>query len=778
MPPFLAAATWMQWLGFAGAWRLRLEPGWEPVLPFAATAWVTALLLWPVPFLAALGALRGLDAAALEADPAVRGTALLRGLLWPRARPALGTAAAVTFLLALAQFAVPALFQAKLHAAEIWVRFSTTFDAAGALAQCWPLLAAPPLLLLWLARRPVAWPFGRGALPPAALRAQLGRGWRTASAAVLAGLAVLSAGVPLARLVASPRTWAELPGAWAAGQGAALRSLLLAGLTAGVVAAAGMALARRRWPAMLWAVFFLPGVFLGLALIHLLNRPGLALLYGGPAVVLLALVLRYAAPGWAGARLAAAQADAGQQDAARLAGALGWRCWRDVILPGAGAPVAAAAYAAYLLALWDVETVLLIQPPGGETLAARVFNLLHYGHNDQVNALCLMLLALALLPLAAAAAAASSKLQAPGSREGPRSKPRRGDGATASLSVLGPWSFCGALSFALGVLSAGCSRPPDAAAPPVTVVGARGLGPGQFNKPRSVTVDGDGQVWAVDVTGRLQRFGPDGAWRGTYQMPETDKGRAKGMARAPDGGVLVVEPHYHRVNRFAPDGRLLAQWGRHGTNVGELYFPRAVAVAADGDVFISEYGVVERVQRFAPDGAACRGAFGRRGTAPGEFNRAEGLAVGPDGLLYVADSCNHRVQVLRPDGAFVRLFGRAGAGPGELGYPYDVAVARDGRVYVCEFGNSRVQVFDREGRSLAVFGGPGAAPGRMNNPWSLALDDAGDLHVADSLNHRLLRFATGRAGVPAGGAGARRPAAGEKPGFTQAAPRAPHPALP
>jgi ABC-type spermidine/putrescine transport system permease subunit II len=46
-----------------------------------------------------------------------------------------------------------------------------------------------------------------------------------------------------------------------------------------------------------------------------------------------------------------------------------------------------------------VETLVLIVPPGGESLSLRVFNLLHYGHNPQVNALCLLLLVLALLPL-------------------------------------------------------------------------------------------------------------------------------------------------------------------------------------------------------------------------------------------------------------------------------------------------------------------------------------------------------------------------------------------
>jgi iron(III) transport system permease protein len=58
-------------------------------------------------------------------------------------------------------------------------------------------------------------------------------------------------------------------------------------------------------------------------------------------------------------------------------------------------------YVMYLLCLWDVETLVLIYPPGGETLSLRIFNLLHYGHHAQVNALCLMLLGLALAPLLA-----------------------------------------------------------------------------------------------------------------------------------------------------------------------------------------------------------------------------------------------------------------------------------------------------------------------------------------------------------------------------------------
>ena len=64
-----------------------------------------------------------------------------------------------------------------------------------------------------------------------------------------------------------------------------------------------------------------------------------------------------------------------------------------------GGQVAAAWYVTYLLCFWDVETLVLIYPPGGETLALRIFILLHYGHNAQVNALGVVLLALALAPL-------------------------------------------------------------------------------------------------------------------------------------------------------------------------------------------------------------------------------------------------------------------------------------------------------------------------------------------------------------------------------------------
>jgi DNA-binding beta-propeller fold protein YncE len=274
----------------------------------------------------------------------------------------------------------------------------------------------------------------------------------------------------------------------------------------------------------------------------------------------------------------------------------------------------------------------------------------------------------------------------------------------------------------------------------VEVIGSRGSALGQFNKPRSVAVDGMDNLYVVDMTGRVQKFSPRGEFLLSWQLPQTDLGKPKGMCTDTNGNIVVVEPHYQRVNHFAPDGRLVEQWGKRGTNAGELILPRAVAVNSRGDVFLSEYTTVDRVQGFRAGTHAPFLLFGRPGSGDGEFNRAEGIAVGPDDRIYVADSCNHRIEVFSPDGKWLKSYGTAGRAPGEMSYPYDVRVDGAGRQYVCEFGNSRIQVFDANQKLVETLGSSGTKPGQFNNPWSIALDSGGNLYVADSGNHRVQKL--------------------------------------
>jgi iron(III) transport system permease protein len=162
--------------------------------------------------------------------------------------------------------------------------------------------------------------------------------------------------------------------------------------------AAGMLGARFRIARAAWLLFFIPGILLGRSLIAALNG---TVIYGTATLVIFAFALRYFAIAWEGAASARRAMDRDLTDAARLSGARGWTLFRHVQLPQTAPSLAATWYVIYLLCLWDVETLVLIQPPGGETLALRAFNLLHYGHHAQANALCVTLLALALAPLGA-----------------------------------------------------------------------------------------------------------------------------------------------------------------------------------------------------------------------------------------------------------------------------------------------------------------------------------------------------------------------------------------
>jgi ABC-type Fe3+ transport system permease subunit len=139
-------------------------------------------------------------------------------------------------------------------------------------------------------------------------------------------------------------------------------------------------------------------VLLGIGALTAFNRPSLDWFTRSAAIVVFLLTARYFALAHSLIRAAHQSLDRDLIDAARVDGASGFTLFCHAVLPQIAPPLAAASYMVYVLCLWDVETILLVLPPGGETLAVRVFNLLHYGHNSHVNALCLLLLLLAMAP--------------------------------------------------------------------------------------------------------------------------------------------------------------------------------------------------------------------------------------------------------------------------------------------------------------------------------------------------------------------------------------------
>ncbi|MFN0126337.1 MAG: SMP-30/gluconolactonase/LRE family protein [Verrucomicrobiales bacterium] len=155
------------------------------------------------------------------------------------------------------------------------------------------------------------------------------------------------------------------------------------------------------------------------------------------------------------------------------------------------------------------------------------------------------------------------------------------------------------------------------------------------------------------------------------------------------------------------------------------------------------------------------GGAGETGTANGlgldaRFNDPHGVAAAPDGTLYVADTGNHLIRKIMPDGVVTTFAGGAGE-PGTANGigsaarfqgPRGIAVAPSGVIYVADTGNHTIRAIAPDGFVTTVAGLAGAADftdgsgaaARFREPWGLAVDPAGVVYIADTQNHSIRKM--------------------------------------
>ncbi len=186
--------------------------------------------------------------------------------------------------------------------------------------------------------------------------------------------------------------------------------------------------------------------------------------------------------------------------------------------------------------------------------------------------------------------------------------------------------------------------------------------------------------------------------------------------------------------------------GGEGVSPGDFFQPRDLAVAPGGEIYVADTGN-HRIEKFSPEGELITtwGGFADAslGDAPGgTFNEPWGVAVGPTGDVYVADTWNHRIQWFSPQGEFKGMIGAEGLGEGVDAFwgPRDVAVDGQGRIFVADTGNKRIKVYGPDGTYLTQFGGAGYLPGMLDEPVGLAIDPSGRIYVADTWNRRIQVF--------------------------------------
>lgn len=412
IPHYAVAVAWIEILGEHGhvARAVRgLGLGWAPPNLYTArgAVFVMSLVLYPIAAVAAALGLRRLDgrwreAAALSVGPLRRWT----GVVLPLLAPYIIAAFCATFLLALLEFALPSLLQVTLYTERIHTRFNAFYDMRGGMLLGLPLAGAgvAVVALAWAAWRQ------RFDAPQARAMIVSSAPFRYLAFIIVALVVVVTAGLPLAALLYRAWPLSSMVDAWVTAREEVAAGALLGAGTASCVVALGGAMAwtahvRPRWRAGFASTllpYLVTGPTLAIALILLWNHSDWrGIVYDSPMILILASTARYLFIGYFGALIAARLMNRGWFEAAELAGIPSRRQLMGLTLPLLAPWLALVGGFVFLLGFTEVDTAVLLAPPGYTPVSVRVFGLMHYGPDRLVAALCLLLVAVILAALAA-----------------------------------------------------------------------------------------------------------------------------------------------------------------------------------------------------------------------------------------------------------------------------------------------------------------------------------------------------------------------------------------
>ena len=201
------------------------------------------------------------------------------------------------------------------------------------------------------------------------------------------------------------------------------------------------------------------------------------------------------------------------------------------------------------------------------------------------------------------------------------------------------------------------------------------------------------------------------------------------------GNLYVVDNAAKVVQVYDPDGKYLRTLAGDGKS---FVRPSGIAVDAEGSrIYVVDTGGVSsdlhRVRVFDAQSGKHLLDFGTRGTGPGELNLPRDVTIGKDGLLYVVDGGNFRVQVFRPDGTFVSTFGAVGRQGGQFSRPKEAAVDPQGNVYIVDSAFGNFQIFNPAGQLLLSVGSRSERDGMAKYmlPSGIAIDGDGRVYMVD-----------------------------------------------
>ena len=238
-----------------------------------------------------------------------------------------------------------------------------------------------------------------------------------------------------------------------------------------------------------------------------------------------------------------------------------------------------------------------------------------------------------------------------------------------------------------------------------------------------------------------------------------------GVAVAPNGTVYVADRFNHQIRAVNPTTGEVTTLAGSGTagfadgpgSTAQFLFPFGVAVAPSGTVYVADVNN-NRIRAINPTtgevttlaGSGERGLTDGTGTNA-QFDYPTGVAVAPNGIIYVADYYNHRIRAINPTTGQVTTLAGSSAGfadgtgtTAQFNLPTGVAVAPNGTVYVADSNNFRIRAINPTTRVVTTLAGStqGSADGtgttaQFNLPYGVAVAPGGTVYVADTSNSRI-----------------------------------------
>ncbi|MBI4977021.1 MAG: hypothetical protein HZC28_06030 [Spirochaetes bacterium] len=242
-----------------------------------------------------------------------------------------------------------------------------------------------------------------------------------------------------------------------------------------------------------------------------------------------------------------------------------------------------------------------------------------------------------------------------------------------------------------------------------------GSGLTQFNNPRSVALDAQGNIYVSDSgNSRIQKF--DSNWNRITNWGSGGSGDANFnepyIAIDTNNNVIyVADRNNNRVKKYTNDVYLAGWWGMGSDGTNGWHDPGS-------------------------------GATGTASNELGMMNNPSAITVDSKGNVFVADYNNHRVQMFDSNGVYITYYGGYGALDGQLNGPFGIALDNE-FLYVTDLNNDRLTKFriDTGAFVSKIGGGESSALGLFRNPRGIFIDATGTIYIADYDNHRVQLFA-------------------------------------